>query len=96
MASGSGNDSVVKLEGLPECSICLKKFRELRSLPCHHKFCKGCLEKYVESLRDGDNIETFPCPKCPSEFTLKSKDKGRMPFWMFRKKKKVIKVAYLF
>ena len=32
-----------------------------------------CLEKYVERLRGSDkNIETFPCPTCRSESTLKS------------------------
>ena len=32
-----------------------------------------CLGKYVERLRGTDkNIETFPCPTCHSEFTLKS------------------------
>ena len=32
-----------------------------------------CLGKYVERLRCSDNtIETFPCPTCRSEFTLKS------------------------
>ena len=32
-----------------------------------------CLGKYVERLRGGDKtIETFPCPTCQSEFTLKS------------------------
>ncbi len=31
------------------------------------------LGKYVERLRDADkNLETFPCPTCRSEFTLKS------------------------
>ena len=32
-----------------------------------------CLDQYVERLRGGDKtIETFPCPTCRSEFTLKS------------------------
>ena len=32
-----------------------------------------CLGKYVKRLRGGDKtIETFPCPTCRSEFTLKS------------------------
>ena len=32
-----------------------------------------CLGKYLERLRGGDKtIETFPCPTCRSEFTLKS------------------------
>ena len=40
-----------------------------------------CLEKYVEYLRGSDKkIETFPCPKCRSEFALKSnKDVVEMP-----------------
>ncbi len=34
---------------------------------------RRCLAKYVERLRGADqNIETFPCPTCRSEFTLKS------------------------
>jgi hypothetical protein len=32
-----------------------------------------CLGKYVERLRGAEKkIETFPCPTCRSEFTLKS------------------------
>ena len=35
-------------------------------------FC-NCLGKFVERLCGGEkNIETFPCPTCRSEFTLKS------------------------
>ncbi len=31
------------------------------------------MEKYVDRLRDAEkNVETFPCPTCRSEFTLKS------------------------
>ena len=40
-----------------------------------------CLGKYVERLRGADkNIETFPCPTCRSEFTLKSsQDVAELP-----------------
>ena len=40
-----------------------------------------CLERYTERLRGSDkNIETFPCPRCHSEFTLKSnQDVAEMP-----------------
>jgi tripartite motif-containing protein 2/3 len=40
-----------------------------------------CLGKYVERLRGADkNVETFPCPTCRSEFTLKSnQDVAELP-----------------
>ena len=40
-----------------------------------------CLGKYVERLPGADkNIETFPCPTCRSEFTLKSsQDVAELP-----------------
>ena len=66
--------SVDELETLLECPICMERIKEPRSLPCFHNFCKTCLDKYVEGLRDGKNIETFPCPTCRSEFTLKSNE----------------------
>ena len=49
-------------------------------------FC-NCLGKYVERLRGADkNIETFPCPTCRSEFTLKSKqDVAELPSNQFIK-----------
>ncbi|XP_028396171.1 E3 ubiquitin-protein ligase TRIM33-like [Dendronephthya gigantea] len=38
----------------------------------HAVFFYCCSGKYVKRLRAGDkNIETFPCPTCRSEFTLK-------------------------
>ena len=53
--------------------ICSETLNEPRCLHCFHNFCKVCLGKYVERLRGPDkNIETFPCPTCRSEFTLKS------------------------
>ena len=41
----------------------------------------NCLGKYVERLRGADKkIETFPCPTCRSEFTLKSnQDVAELP-----------------
>ena len=44
-------------------------------------FLCNCLGKYVERLRGADKkIETFPCPTCRSEFTLKSnQDVAELP-----------------
>ena len=46
-----------------------------------------CLGKYVERLRGADKkIETFPCPTCRSEFTLKSnQDVAELPSSYFIK-----------
>jgi tripartite motif-containing protein 13 len=74
MMASSRNVSVDELEALLECPICMERLNQPRSLPCFHNFCKVCLEKYVEGLRDGKNIETFPCPTCRSEFALKSNE----------------------
>ena len=48
---------------------------------------RRCLGKYVERLRDADkNLETFPCPTCRSEFTLKSnQDVAELPTTQFIK-----------
>ena len=73
MAS-SRNVSLDELESLLECPICMERINDPRSLPCFHNFCKVCLHKYVEGLRDGKNIEMFPCPTCRSEFSLKSNE----------------------
>ena len=73
MASASSLDSVAEIEDLLTCSICSETLAEPRSLHCFHNFCKVCLGKYVARLRDSaKKIETFPCPTCRSEFTLKS------------------------
>ena len=73
MASASSLESVAEIEDLLTCSICTETLTEPRSLHCFHNFCKVCLGKYVARLRgSGKNIETFPCPTCRSEFTLKS------------------------
>ena len=43
-----------------------------------------CFGKYVEGLRDGNNIEIFPCPDCRSKFTLKSdQDVAELPSIFF-------------
>ena len=44
------------------------------------------LGKYVEGLRDGNNIEIFPCPNCRSKFTVKSnQDVAELPSIFFIK-----------
>ena len=73
MASASSLDGVAEMEDLLTCSICMETLVEPRSLHCFHNFCKVCLRRYVDKLRGpSKKTETFPCPSCRSEFTVKS------------------------
>ncbi|XP_063724636.1 uncharacterized protein LOC134852682 [Symsagittifera roscoffensis] len=45
---------------LTTCGICLDIFRDPKSLPCLHSFCKRCLM----TLTQNDNTLPFPCPTC--------------------------------
>ncbi|XP_077978715.1 tripartite motif-containing protein 2-like [Glandiceps talaboti] len=51
-------------EDLLQCSICLEEFQEPRCLPCHHTFCKECLQNLVKDLQSID------CPLCKQTFKL--------------------------
>ena len=73
MASASSLDGVAEMEDLLTCSICMETSVDSRSLHCFHNFCKVCLRRYVDKLRGpSKKTETFPCPSCRSEFTVKS------------------------
>ncbi|XP_067660358.1 E3 ubiquitin-protein ligase TRIM56-like [Haliotis asinina] len=43
------------------CTLCVEKFREPRTLPCLHTFCRSCLGLYIrQTMVKG----TFNCPLC--------------------------------
>ena len=44
------------------CSICFEIYDEPKTLPCHHYFCRSCLELVPLKLRDGKRY--LPCPTC--------------------------------
>ena len=48
------------LFNLTTCSICLDLFRDPKSLPCLHSFCKLCLF----TLTQNDTSLPFSCPTC--------------------------------
>lgn len=41
----------------PECSICYEAMTDPFMLPCLHGYCKGCLVKWIETLKN-------TCPMC--------------------------------
>jgi len=32
-----------------ECAICMATLYDPRILPCHHRFCRGCIERWIET-----------------------------------------------
>ena len=56
-----------KLNQMLECAICIEPYRDPKVLPCHHGFCKVCLEQLVNSSKDK---RTLVCPTCRKKFKL--------------------------
>ncbi|XP_046548360.1 zinc finger protein RFP-like [Haliotis rubra] len=48
-----------------QCPICMEFFDEPKLLPCGHRICSACLNKYVQSL----NMQGCTCPLCKKPFT---------------------------
>ena len=51
------------------CSICLRRFRKPRALPCLHSYCEGCLVEYAPS-----GTEILMCPLCQEKITIPDGD----------------------
>ena len=49
---------------LRDCSICMERMGEPKFLPCHHTFCRGCIEQLCQAQSEG----AVPCPLCRSPF----------------------------
>ncbi|OCU02836.1 E3 ubiquitin/ISG15 ligase TRIM25 [Xenopus laevis] len=47
------------------CSICLSIYTDPVSLPCGHNFCRGCIEKVLDT-QEGSGA--YSCPECRQEF----------------------------
>ena len=50
-----------KLNQMLECAICIAPYRDPRVLPCHHGFCRDCLEQMFNS---SEYRRTLMCPTC--------------------------------
>jgi len=67
MADDSSRDIRQQLYGIAECSVCYDTFKEPRTLPCQHTYCKQCIQRVIESSTSDDRA---PCPMCREEFTI--------------------------
>ena len=74
MACALETDPINQLEENLECSVCLERLNDPRTLPCWHSFCKVCLEGFVKTCRDkaprDRPIREIPCPNCRTTFVL--------------------------
>lgn len=61
----ASSDSAVDF--LLECTICLCRFDDPRTLPCLHTFCLRCLSEHVKASRVGSK---FLCPSCRKDCAL--------------------------
>ena len=50
-----------EMDELLQCSVCLERFDDPRTLPCNHNFCRTCLEKIPRNLEDRDGHIVCPC-----------------------------------
>lgn len=54
---------IEKLEEQLTCALCLDLYRDPVIFPCHHVFCKSCVQPLVEKAKTG----ILFCPKCRSQ-----------------------------
>ena len=74
MACSFGTDPINQLEENLQCTVCLERLNDPRTLPCWHSFCKVCLEGFVKTCRDNAPrdrpVREIPCPNCRTTFVL--------------------------
>ena len=54
--------SSVALNELDEqltCSVCLDKYTNPKTLPCHHSFCLDCIERLPQQLQVNTHTLTY-------------------------------------
>lgn len=60
-----------------ECPVCLGEFHDPLIIPCHHSFCRSCLERWVSLYPFQRN--KFMCPVCKAENEVPRKGVGDFP-----------------
>lgn len=74
--SAAGNSG--RLDGLDEillCQVCKRQFKDARFLPCHHYFCRSCIEGLITS----SDTNIVLCPQCHIELNLPENGTAALP-----------------
>ena len=59
------------------CAVCLERFVDPRTLPCHHSFCIRCLRGVPRQL--GEDCILIKCPTCRKTSQLPEGGMDQLP-----------------
>ena len=66
-------EAMSKLDAQLTCAICLERYKDPRILPCHHVYCKDCIDGILPDAVERKEIRqhnTVKCPSCRSPIQL--------------------------
>ena len=67
-----------KLDAQLTCSVCLNRYTDPRTLPCHHSFCKKCIDHLPVELDTMNGLSFIKCPLCQTPNSM-SEDRAFPP-----------------
>ena len=70
-ATVSGQRALSKLDEQLRCAVCFDRYTDPRILPCHHIFCKKCIDQFPSySRQQFTTCFVRFCPTCRKQFQL--------------------------
>ncbi|XP_071138246.1 probable E3 ubiquitin-protein ligase MID2 [Mytilus edulis] len=66
-------------DNLLTCSICLETYKTPKYLTCLHTFCKVCIQTYIQSSVDKENIISFKRPVCRTLVSVG--ERSNLEYW---------------
>ena len=94
MANGSVEKDWQQIEEEITCSICGDLFTDPKTIPCLHTFCKGCIERSIESNKKMSTVVCCPlCRKLIPRDEMTSNFRINRLVEIFRKRQKVGEVS---
>ena len=73
----TSEEGLSKLESQVTCVICLECYRDPRTLPCLHSFCKDCIGHLPVEQDEGRHL--MRCPSCRSPTQLSERGAAALP-----------------
>ena len=59
-------EAMSKLDAQLTCAICLERYKDPRILPCHHVYCKDCIDGIPPDAVERKEIRQHNIVRCPS------------------------------